>query len=45
MTTTIQDRVLDGYACTRCGAEPACMVPDGFGAHGQLFRCADDCAD
>ena len=38
------NRVLDGFACTHCGAESVSMVPDGFGVRGQLFRCADDCA-
>lgn len=37
------DRVIDGLACARCGAEPATMIPDGYGPRGQLFRCADPC--
>lgn len=37
------ERELDGLACTRCGAEPERMIPDGCGLRGQLFRCADPC--
>ncbi|GAB3118447.1 hypothetical protein [Glaciibacter psychrotolerans] len=39
----MNERVLDGYACTECHAEPERMVPAGFGERGQLFRCADGC--
>ncbi|MEV6660631.1 hypothetical protein [Nocardia fluminea] len=40
--------VRDGVACRRCG-EPfrigATSRPDGFGEHGQLFRCAPACPE
>lgn len=39
------DRVLDGLACTGCGAESVDMLPDGFGERGQLFRCAEHDAE
>lgn len=39
----LNDRQLDGFACTRCGSEPGAMVPDGVGPRGQLFRCVDGC--
>lgn len=41
----MNDRALDGFACTRCGAEPVAMIPDGCGERGQLFRCADECEE
>lgn len=47
-TTTpghLNDRQLDGWACILCGAEPDRMVPAGYGSRGQLFACADSCAD
>ncbi|MFT4259343.1 hypothetical protein [Microbacterium sp.] len=41
-TDGLTDRQRDGFACVVCGVEPMVSRPVGFGAHGQLFACAED---
>ncbi|WP_217998998.1 hypothetical protein [Nocardia cyriacigeorgica] len=46
----IERQVVDGVACHRCGRAfrvGSTLSPDGFGEHGQLFRCSGEfgCAE
>lgn len=41
-TDGLTDRQRGGFACVVCGVEPMASKPVGFGAHGQLFACAED---